>query len=98
MLKVALSRYAPITTKHAHPLTSFQFDAEAVAQELGMKDAGSVKARWNTINRKKIQGAASPAGGVDKTTPTKKVCRDSSELSYELLIELAEHHAKEGRR
>ncbi|KXT03534.1 hypothetical protein AC578_1610 [Pseudocercospora eumusae] len=51
---------------------TFKFDAEAVAQELGMKDAGSVKARWNTINRKKIQGAASPAGGVDKTTPTKK--------------------------
>ncbi|EME82488.1 uncharacterized protein MYCFIDRAFT_82397 [Pseudocercospora fijiensis CIRAD86] len=51
---------------------TFKFDAEAVAQELGMKDAGSVKARWNTINRKKIQVASSPAGGVDKTTPTKK--------------------------
>ncbi|KAM0719466.1 hypothetical protein Q7P37_005371 [Cladosporium fusiforme] len=58
-------------------LTSdIQFDVEKVATELGYKDAGSFRARWNSIKRSKITGAVaatgSPARGVTKSTPTKK--------------------------
>lgn len=52
---------------------SFQFDAEKVALELGYKNGTSLRARWNSLKRSKItSGSSAPAGGVDKTTPSKK--------------------------
>ena len=52
-----------------------QFDVEKVALELGYKNSGSLRARWNSLKRTKIAtggGVAGPAGGVDKSTPNKK--------------------------
>lgn len=51
---------------------TIQFDFAAVAEDLGMKDEKSVRARWNTIKRTKLNADAAPAGGVDKTSATKK--------------------------
>ena len=54
-------------------LTTLQFNADAVAAELGFKDGNVARVRWNRINRTKIQGGgASPSGGVQKGTPRKK--------------------------
>lgn len=50
-----------------------KFNKEAVAQELGMKDAGSVGARWNTIFRTKVNGgAATSSPSSAKTNKTAK--------------------------
>jgi hypothetical protein len=50
-----------------------------VALELGYKNGGSLRARWNSLKRSKISAssptsnsAAAPSGGVDKATPSKK--------------------------
>jgi hypothetical protein len=53
---------------------NIKFNKDAVAQELGMKDAGSVGARWNTIFRTKINGgtSASPPGSATKSNKKTK--------------------------
>ncbi|KAM0700178.1 hypothetical protein Q7P36_000390 [Cladosporium allicinum] len=57
-------------------LTSeIQFDVEKVALELGYKNGSSLRARWNSLKRTKIAAGASPSGGVDKNTPSKKAKR-----------------------
>ncbi|KAK3716865.1 hypothetical protein LTR37_006215 [Vermiconidia calcicola] len=55
-------------------LTSeIQFDADAIAQQLGYKDGSIVKTRWGQIKRKKLTAAgASPGGGIKKRTSAKK--------------------------
>ncbi|EME43391.1 hypothetical protein DOTSEDRAFT_35665 [Dothistroma septosporum NZE10] len=57
-------------TLKASLLLPVPFDADAVAQQLGMKDGKTARARWNTIARTKINNI--PAGGIDKTAPAKK--------------------------
>lgn len=50
-----------------------QADFEAVAAELGYKNAGVAKDRWRQIRAKKFRPATeSPLGGVAKSTPSKK--------------------------
>lgn len=49
-----------------------QFDADAVAAELGFKDGSIARVRWNSINRLKIQDTTASPAGVKKTTSTKK--------------------------
>lgn len=59
-----------LSNPHAiHILTHVQFDADAVAKELGYKDGSIARVRWNSINRNKIKGAV---GGIDKASPAKK--------------------------
>jgi hypothetical protein len=67
-LKTAIDHIAKLTT-NGHP----KFDVEKIALELGYKNSGSLRARWNSLKRTKIAtGGAAPAGGVDKSTPNKK--------------------------
>ena len=49
-----------------------QFDADAVAAELGYKSGVVVKARWSQIKTKKLGKGAAPSSGVQKPTPSKK--------------------------
>ncbi|GAB7322988.1 hypothetical protein MBLNU13_g05518t1 [Cladosporium sp. NU13] len=55
-------------------LTSeIQFDVDKVALDLGYKNAGSLRARWNSLKRSKISTTdAAPVGGVGKATLSKK--------------------------
>jgi hypothetical protein len=72
---VILSPSHRISKRITNPYSpDLQFDVEKVALELGYKNSGSLRARWNSLKRTKIAtgGAAAPAGGVDKSTPNKK--------------------------
>lgn len=62
-------QYALLTLANVH-----QFDADAVAKELGYKDGKIVKTRWSQVKIKKLSGG-SPAAGVKKRTPSKKAVK-----------------------
>nr|POE56756.1 hypothetical protein CFP56_33728 [Quercus suber] len=53
-----------------------QADFDAIATELGYKDAAVARVRWNQVRSKKFpakkRGPNAPAGGVDKVSPGKK--------------------------
>ncbi|KAK3048692.1 hypothetical protein LTR09_010001 [Extremus antarcticus] len=54
----------------ANLTSDIQFNADAIAAQMGYKDAAIVRARWNTIKRKKLSVDA-PTGVVKKRTPKK---------------------------
>ncbi|KAK4540013.1 hypothetical protein LTR36_009911 [Oleoguttula mirabilis] len=57
----------------------FPTDYEAVANELGYKDAKQVRSRWSQIKAKKINGASNPAEKTTpKTTPKKRKGKSDS--------------------
>ncbi|RMY02465.1 hypothetical protein D0867_11042 [Hortaea werneckii] len=57
--------------RHHHLLICYKTDFEAVAAELGYKDAGVAKTRWGQIKKKKIEGNTSESSPA-KVTPRKR--------------------------
>ena len=49
-----------------------QSDLEAVAIEMGYKNAKVVKDRWNQIKKKKLGSSTATGNDVERTTPSKK--------------------------
>lgn len=62
-------RYKP--TEISNIANPPQFDADAIASELGYKDGGVVKMRWRQIKNKKLALAGASPGGIKKRAPKK---------------------------